>query len=211
MAVSEASPYSLERMIQALKGTRPSADLVGEARLGVHGDVPPSLMQTQQPRPAAVLVPIVNHEQAPTVMLTVRTDHLADHAGQISFPGGSFEPHDRDAVSAALREMEEEVGVGPGAIEIAGFLSPYLTITGFAVAPVVGLLRPGLPLRPDPHEVAEVFEVPLAHVLDPSEHQVIQAHIRGHDLAYYQIEWRGYRIWGATAAMLVGLSRMIRP
>ncbi|MEA5445329.1 CoA pyrophosphatase [Gammaproteobacteria bacterium AB-CW1] len=199
-----------DRLLATLAGSRPPADLVREARLGVHGDVPAGLMRPEQPRPAAVLVPVVDRADGPGLMLTRRTDHLPDHPGQICFPGGSFEAQDADAVSAALREMQEEVGIGPAGIRVEGFLPPYLTITGFAVAPVVGLLQPDYQTAPDPFEVAEVFEVPLAHALDPDQHQVVDVTVRGQALSYYQIDWQGYRIWGATAAMIVGLSRMMR-
>ncbi|MDQ2070778.1 CoA pyrophosphatase [Natronospira bacteriovora] len=206
-----SDPGLRQRLLSSLAGSRLPADLVREARLGVHGDVPPSLARVEQPKSAAVLVPVVDHVDALTVMLTVRTDDLPDHPGQISFPGGSFEAHDRDAVATALREMEEEVGVGAEAVTVSGYLPPYLTITGFAVAPVVGLLRPDYQARPDPSEVAEVFEAPLSFLMDPANHEIVRMSVRGHDLAYYQIDWQGYRIWGATAAMLVGLSQVLRP
>lgn len=200
-----------EALLETLADTRPPADLAGEARLGVHGDAPAELLSHRDPRPSAVLVPVVDRPGEPGILLTRRTDHLPDHPGQICFPGGSLEASDReDVVAAALREMEEEVGIGPDRISVRGFLPPYLTITGFAVAPVVGLLAPDYRVRIDPHEVAEVFEVPLAHALDAANQQRLTGRFRGHELGYYQIDWRHYRIWGATAAMIVGLSEMIR-
>jgi 8-oxo-dGTP pyrophosphatase MutT (NUDIX family) len=202
---------SLNQLLGALAGTRPPADLPGEARLGVHGDAPPELMPSGPPRSSAVLIPLVERSPEPGILLTRRTDHLPDHPGQICFPGGSLEEADADdVVTAALREMEEEVGIPRHRVGIRGYLPPYLTITGFAVAPVVGLIGPDYRTRPDPHEVAEVFEVPLSHVMDPANHQRLTGKFRGHRLGYYQIDWQSYRIWGATAAMLVGLSELLR-
>lgn len=199
----------LARLLARLDQSRPPADLASEARYGVHGDVPPSLQRPARPRPSAVLVPIVAHAHEPTILLTRRTDHLSDHPGQICFPGGGCESGDESLVATALRETREEVGIDAACIEIRGYLRPYMTITGFAVAPVVGLLQPGVTTAADPFEVAEVFEVPLAHVMDPANHDQQQADFRGHTLSYYQIDWRGYRIWGATAAMLVGMSQLL--
>lgn len=201
----------LNQLLDALAGTRPPADLAGEARLGAHGDAPASLIPKGPPRPSAVLIPIVERTSEPGILLTRRTDHLPDHPGQICFPGGSLEEADADdVVTAALREMEEEVGIPRHRVGIRGFLTPYLTITGFAVAPVVGLISPDYRVRPDPHEVAEVFEVPLSHVMDPANQQRLTGEFRGHRLGYYQIDWQSYRIWGATAAMLVGMSELLQ-
>ncbi|MCP1726796.1 8-oxo-dGTP pyrophosphatase MutT (NUDIX family) [Natronospira proteinivora] len=199
----------LARLLGQLDQSGPPKDLAAEARYGVHGDVPASLQRPVKPRPAAVLIPIVAHEQEPTILLTRRTDHLADHPGQICFPGGGCEVGDPDLEATALRETREEVGIDADRIHIRGYLRPYMTITGFAVAPVVGLLQPGFAVAPDPFEVAEVFEVPLAHLMDPANHAQQQADFRGHTLSYYQIDWRGYRVWGATAAMLVGMSQIL--
>lgn len=160
---------------------------------------------------AAVLVPLVFHDTGgPTVLLTQRTAHLAHHPGQISFPGGRLETCDEDIVSCALRETEEEIGLRPEQVEILGRLDLYVTITGFRVTPIVGVARPPLVFQPDPFEVADVFEVPLAFVLNPANHQ---RHFRimpsGQKRHYYAIPFGDRYIWGATAGMLVNLSEVL--
>lgn len=159
--------------------------------------------------PAAVLIPLIDHESGLTVLLTRRTDHLASHAGQIAFPGGRREPEDADDVEAALREAEEEVGLPPAKVRVLGVLPPYVTGTGYRVAPVVGLVRPPLDLRADPHEVADIFEVPLAFVVDPASHQQHYRDIGGARRHFYVLPWQDRYIWGATAGMLVNLARRL--
>lgn len=166
----------------------------------------------RRPRPAAVLVPLVLHghgEGGLTVLLTRRTDHLHDHPGQISFPGGGMEASDVSAEAAALRETEEEIGLPPERVEIIGRLPDYLTGTGFRVTPVVGLSRPPLALRRDDFEVAEVFEVPLAHFLDPARHQRYALHVEGELRHFHAMPYGDYFIWGATAGMLMSLYRLL--
>ena len=163
-------------------------------------------------KPAAVLVPIVEHADALTVLLTKRTDHLADHAGQVSFPGGRIEPEDPDPERAALREAHEEVGLPADRVELVGRLDIYRTRTGFEVVPVVGLVRPPLDdLKPDPYEVAEVFEVPLSFILDPINHELHTRELRGMTRTFYVLPYQGRNIWGATAGMLVNLAQVLRP
>lgn len=154
---------------------------------------------------AAVLFPIVLHADCPTVLLTQRTAHLKDHPGQISFPGGRTEPEDATPAHTALREAEEEVGLRAGHVEIAGYLPEYLTSTGFRVTPVVAFVTPPFDLRPDPFEVAEVFEVPLTFLLDPANHQQHSLHHRGKLRYYHAMPYGDYFIWGATAGMIVSL------
>src|SRR6056297_1110083 len=143
-------------------------DMADTGRTRGDHDLNPDLRPDGPLRPAAVLVPLVDRADGLTVLLTERTAHLHAHAGQISFPGGAFEPGDADAVAAALRETEEEVGLAPEQVEVVGRLDTYVTRTGFEVTPVVGLVRPPVLLRPDPFEVADVFEVPLDFILDPA-------------------------------------------
>jgi 8-oxo-dGTP pyrophosphatase MutT (NUDIX family) len=166
-----------------------------------------------QPRPAAVLVPLVLHEYRknnPTVLLTRRTDHLHDHPGQISFPGGGMEADDASAEETALREAEEEIGLAPERIELIGRLPDYLIGTGFRVTPVVGLLRSPIKLKLDSFEVAEAFEVPLAHFLDPANHQRHSARMKdGKIRDFHAMPYGDYFIWGATAGMLMTLYRLL--
>lgn len=163
------------------------------------------------PTPAAVLVGLVARPEGLAVLLTQRTEHLRDHAGQISFPGGRVEPGDPSVAAAALREAEEEIGLDPAKVEVLGRLAPYHTITGFRIDPVVGWVSPPVALRLDSFEVAEAFEVPLQFVLDPLNHQR-QSYRRGMlTRGYYVLPYRGRFIWGATAGILVNLSKVLQP
>jgi 8-oxo-dGTP pyrophosphatase MutT (NUDIX family) len=168
----------------------------------VVGDLPPGFLPKQPWRSASVLLPLVTHPE-PTVLLTKRTEQLHDHAGQVSFPGGGREPQDADPVATALRETQEEIGLVPGQVEVVGFLRGYLTISGYAVTPVVGLVKPGFDLSVDPLEVAEVFEVPVAFLADPRNREVQTRELGGEQVGFYLYRYRGQTIWGATAAMLV--------
>ena len=158
--------------------------------------------------PAAVLVPVVERAE-PTVILTLRPDTMRKHPGQISFPGGRIDPDDADAVAAALREAEEEIGLPRAMVHVVGIADRYRTVTGFEVTPVVGIVPPGLDLAPHPGEVADLFEAPLRYLLDPAHQIVRSVEWRGRERHYYEIEWEGRRIWGATAAMIVNLSRRL--
>ena len=161
-------------------------------------------------REAAVLVPVVLRAAGPSLILTRRTDSLRHHAGQISFPGGRIEAADESPLHAALREAEEEIGLPRAATEALGYLDPLATITGFRVVPVLGLVHGDPPLRPDPGEVAEAFEVPLDFVLDPGNLEEHAREFRGRVRHYHMIRWRQYDIWGATASMIANLSRRLR-
>lgn len=158
--------------------------------------------------PAAVLIAITDRVE-PGVILTVRREHLRTHAGQIAFPGGRVDSGE-DAIRAALREAEEELGLASPAVDIAGVMEEYRTVTGYVVTPVIGLIPPDLPLQPHEHEVADWFEAPLAYLLHPSNQRLQTAVFDGRERRYWQIEWNGRRIWGATAAMLVNLSRRLQ-
>lgn len=157
---------------------------------------------------AAVLIPIVDRPE-PTVILTLRPETLRKHAGQIAFPGGRIDPEDDGPIDAALREAEEEIGLHRSLVDVIGTADPYLTITGFAVTPVLGVVSPDVVLVPQPDEVAAVFEAPLDFVLHP-EHQLVRTVMwQGVERSYYEIMWQDRRIWGATAAMIVNLSRRL--
>jgi len=158
--------------------------------------------------PAAVLIAITNRAQ-PGVILTVRHEHLRTHAGQVAFPGGRIDPGE-DAVAAAVREAHEELLLDPAKVEIVGAIEPYRTVTGYVATPVIGVIPPDLPLTPHEPEVADWFEAPLAHLLDPASQQQRSALFQGRERHYYEINWNGRRIWGATAAMIVNLSRRFK-
>jgi 8-oxo-dGTP pyrophosphatase MutT (NUDIX family) len=155
--------------------------------------------------PAAVLVPLINRPDGVTVLFTQRTAHLNDHAGQISFPGGRVDEADPDRIHTALREAEEEAGLAPEQVTVIGVLPDYDIPTGFRVTPVVGWIEPPVHLAPDPFEVAELFEVPLAHFMDPANHQRHSDEINGRRRNYYAMPHDGRFIWGATAGMLHSL------
>lgn len=161
-------------------------------------------------RLAAVLVPIVLRDDGPSVLLTRRTDHLHHHPGQISFPGGRVEKADRTAADTALRETEEEIGLDRAHVELLGALPDYVTGTGFRVTPVVGLVRAPFELELDAFEVAEVFEVPLSHFLDPANHQRHAREFDGRLRHFYAMPYKDYFIWGATAGMLMSLYELLR-
>ncbi len=164
---------------------------------------------------ASVLVPLVLREQGLTVLMTLRTSHLRDHAGQISFPGGRAEAGDADAVDTALRETEEEVGLSRRHVEVIGALPIYRTVTDYDVTPIVALVQPPFELVIDAHEVAEAFEVPLAFLMAPGHHQRHVFEFAGGQRAFLSMPWprpdgQGeYFIWGATAAMLRNFYRLL--
>ena len=160
-------------------------------------------------RPAAVLVPLIDHSHGMSVLLTQRTAHLTAHAGQISFPGGRIEEDDPDAIAAALRETEEEVGLPRDRVSIVGRLDTYLTGTGFEITPIVGIVAPPFPLSIDPFEVAEAFEVPLSFILDKRNHERIERESGAHRRAFFVLPYEGRNIWGATAGILVNLAEVL--
>lgn len=160
-------------------------------------------------RPAAVLVPLVVRDEGLTVLLTQRTDHLHHHPGQISFPGGGVEDNDESPLATALRETEEEIGLDRSRVEVLGYLPEYRTVTGFAIRPVVGAVMPPLQLRLDEFEVASVFEVPLAFLLDARNEERHRIEYRGVLREYSAMPYQGKFIWGATAGMLVSLRKLL--
>jgi 8-oxo-dGTP pyrophosphatase MutT (NUDIX family) len=173
-------------------------------------DLNPGMAKPTELVPAAVLVPIVERQGGLTILLTQRTDHLSAHAGQISFPGGRMEDIDASVEDAALRETEEEVGLRRQHIELVGQLDLYVTRTGFEVTPVVGIVTPPFVIKPDPFEVAEVFEVPLSFIIDPKNHQKQSRLYKGIERKFYVLPYEDRYIWGATAGMLVNLSEVLR-
>lgn len=175
-------------------------DLNPEARI-----IPPGVT----PKPAAVLVPLVPAASGMNVLLTQRTPHLARHAGQVAFPGGRIDKGDADEIAAALRETEEETGISPGFVEPLGFLDTYLTGTSYRVTPVVGLLRRGFTLVPHEGEVADIFEVPLAFLMDPAHHLKHSREWQGRERYYYAMPYEGRYIWGATAGMIRNLYKLL--
>lgn len=204
---------SLKRTIEErLSGTVPLTD-IASARLGgvtiesahLADRLPPDRI-----RPAAVLVPIVDRPEGLTVLLTQRAAHLKNHAGQVSFPGGRMEEQDESPLAAALRETEEEIGLQRNFVRVVGYLESHLIFTGFHVVPVVAFVTPGFTLHPDPKEVAEVFEVPLVHVLDAANHGTRTRQVAGGTLHVYDIANGERPIWGATAGMLMSLYRLLR-
>jgi len=159
--------------------------------------------------PASVLVPIVAHSEALTVLFTRRTAHLRTHSGQVSFPGGRVEPQDAGPAQTALRETQEEIGLAPERIELIGMLPEYHTRTGYRITPVVGVVAPPFTLRADAQEVDAVFEVPLSFLLDPRNHQRHSRAFQGRMISYFAMPYGEHYIWGATAAMLVNLYRQL--
>ena len=190
----------------------PGADpALGQVTEVVDEPIPPEIRDRLQTgrRPAAVLVPVLGAEQgALRLLLTQRTDHLRDHAGQISFPGGGLKSGET-SLEAALREAEEEVGLARSAVEIFGEMPRYHTGTGFNVSPMVAFVAAGARLAPDPGEVAEIFEAPLDFLVDPRNFRQETRYYRGAWRSFLAVPWAGRYIWGATAGMLVQLSRII--
>jgi 8-oxo-dGTP pyrophosphatase MutT (NUDIX family) len=161
------------------------------------------------PKPAAVLVPLVVDETGLSVLLTERTAHLSSHAGQVAFPGGRVDAGDDGPVAAALRETEEETGIGREFVEPLGFLDTYLTGTSYRIVPVVGLVRRGFTLSPHDHEVAGIFEVPLAFLMNPDHHLKHSREWQGRTRFYYAMPYGEHYIWGATAGMIRNLYKLL--
>ncbi len=172
----------------------------------LEGDLPE--VRAQAEIKAAVLIAITDRTE-PGVILTVRREHLRTHAGQVAFPGGRIDEGE-DAIAAALREAHEEVLLPPATVEVVGALDAYRTVTGYVVTPVLGVIPPNLALEPHEHEVADWFEAPLGFVLDRANQRRASALFAGQTRHYYEIMWNDRRIWGATAAMIVNLSRRLQ-
>lgn len=190
------------RLAAALSSSPDVAYLTGD-----HHDL--DATPNDQLSPAAVLVAITDRIE-PGVILTRRTETLRRHPGQIAFPGGRIDASDADAVAAALREAHEEIALPSKRTHVIGTADRYRTGTGFDVIPVIAVVPPDLPLVPAEAEVAEVFEVPLAFLLDPANHDQGSGEWYSEVRRFTQIDWQGYRIWGATAGIIVNLSRRLR-
>jgi len=175
-----------------------------------------SLYGDEGPRPdpgtlraAAVLVPVVAREPNPTVLLTRRAAHLKEHSGQVSFPGGRVQSDDASPEATALREAREEIGLDAARVEVLGRMPEYLTRTGFRITPVVAIVMPPFETQPDANEVEEIFEVPLAFLLDPANRQRQSREWQGQLRWFYAMPYQQHYIWGATAGMLVNLSNQV--
>ncbi len=203
--------FAVQRLLSAPGDTvfdPRSARAIGRSDWDLDPELAADLAVMEPPSDAAVLVPIVLRDEL-TVLLTQRTDTLKKHPGQISFPGGRVDPTDADAVETALREADEEIGLKAGHIEPIGFLDGYRTGTGFHITPVVALIKPGFDLQLAADEVADTFEVPLAFLLNPSNHQTHSREWRGRTRSYWAMPYGERYIWGATAGMLKNLANRL--
>lgn len=205
------APQLLQKLRSSLRDTKPPdssvAPIVAGVALDQQSQVAAFLPAARVP--AAVLVPIVQHERELTVLFTERALHLKHHPGQISFPGGRIEKQDGGPMLAALRETEEEIGLSRQYIEVLGYMQPHLIFTGYCVTPVVAVVQPDFDLRLDMGEVASVFEVPLRYLIDPAHHQARDRQIGEIAVRVYDLPYGERRIWGATAGILMNLYRLL--
>jgi 8-oxo-dGTP pyrophosphatase MutT (NUDIX family) len=208
-----SDPLALRRLIEIrLQDSRPAIDHRNALPAGIAADVVPDVQQYFPPSPvaAAVLVPIIDHHDGLSVLLTERSSQLRQHAGQISFPGGRIEPTDAGPLEAALRETEEEIGLPREHVSFAGYLDPHLVLSGYWITPVIGFVRPGFALQLDQREVNSTFEVPLLHILDQANHRSRARQLGSTTVQVYDIPFGEHNIWGATAGILMALYRLLR-
>ncbi|HZW58748.1 MAG TPA: CoA pyrophosphatase [Woeseiaceae bacterium] len=200
-----------EHIRASLAGTRPPDDPAAVVAGSSGRDWPAALVERfgNRLQPSAVLIPVIERRRELSVLLTERAAQLTHHPGQISFPGGRMEAGDADLSMTALRETEEEVGIRPDQVDIAGYLACMPTVTGYAVTPIVGLVSPDISLRLDPFEVAQAFEVPLDFLMQPHNQQHSVRRFEGIEMPLVEFRYGPRRIWGATAAMIVSLQTML--
>lgn len=196
-----------------IRAVLPHLDLRAEGvRMGPFGREQSRRMQhlfPAEPRRAAVLLPLVRRPAGLSLLFTLRAEGMTNHAGQVSFPGGRIEPGDLDAAAAALRETHEEVGIAPGSVEVLGLMPDHMVISGYRVTPVVGLVDPSVRTCPQPGEVADCFEAPLAHLLDPANRVLRRLQVEGVDVDAFDLPWQRHLIWGATAGMVLCLGELM--
>ena len=203
---SPVNPFSADAFLAAVSKT------LGAATATAGGDhvLNPDFARVEfEYRDAAVLIPVVAREPEATVILTLRTGHLSSHAGQIAFPGGKIDAGDASPAAAALREAEEEIGLAAGAVGVVGALAPYLSRTGYRIVPVVGRVEPGYGLRLNADEVAEVFEVPLAFLMNPANHRRASRVFFGKERTFYEIPFGERYIWGVSAGIIRALYEQV--
>lgn len=196
---------------QLLASLKPLNACDEDSRGGGDHDLNPDRVPDQNTKAAAVLVPIVARDTGPTVLLTVRTQHLRAHAGQVSFPGGRTDEGDASAIATALREAQEEVGLKSSDVELLGLLDNYQTGTNYLVTPVVAWVAPHIELTLNKNEVAHAFEIPLDFVLNPIHHGIESRSYQGRTRRYYVFRYQEFFVWGATAGMLMNLYRRLQP
>jgi 8-oxo-dGTP pyrophosphatase MutT (NUDIX family) len=199
------------RILRRFAASTPRHEIADWRVLGIDAEGSQRLQRHLRgdPVPAAVLVPLIDRPEGLSILLTERASHLANHAAQISFPGGRLEPGDRDVASAALREAQEEVGLDPSLANVIGYLPDHLVISGFRVTPVLALIDAGYSLELNPGEVAAAFEVPANHVFDRANHRGRMRKVGDEEILLYDIQWGERNIWGATAGMLLTFVRMV--
>lgn len=181
----------------------------GEETLPEVGDLDTVDEITKPLRPAAVLIPIIERPSGPTVLFTQRPETMAAHPGQVAFPGGKVDAVDRDAVAAALREAEEEVGARPSDVDLVARSAPYITGTAYRITPVIGVLPADFDPTPDPEEVADVFETPLEYIMTAANHRRGSAYWKGRTRRFIEMPWQGFRIWGVTAGIIRDLYKTL--
>jgi 8-oxo-dGTP pyrophosphatase MutT (NUDIX family) len=198
------------RILRRFAGTQPLHEPIDWRVLGLDAEGSRRLQRhlPANPAPAAVLVPLIDRPEGLTILLTQRASQLANHAAQISFPGGRLEPTDPDVASAALREAHEEIGLDPVHVQVFGYLPDHLVISGFRVTPVLSLVTPPFELVINPNEVSDVFEVPVDYVFDAANHKARLRRVGDEEMLLYDITWNERNIWGATAGMLLTFARM---